>query len=272
MPAPPPESDPAIVRAICMTGNLHSLLRDLQRRKARERRGFVVAEGRRLVEDALEAGAKIVAILAADDARQSAAGVLAEAARRGLRTEVATRKEFDALADTETPSGVLAVIEWRPLSLDALRLEAKATVLVLDAVQDPGNVGAMIRTAFALGAAATVALDGTADPGGHKVLRAAMGAAFRHPVVEAKWAEFAGFAAAERLTVWGATMDGEAPGAGPLPERLALVVGNEGAGLRPEVLAAAARRVGVPMRPGAESLNAATAAGILLYEITRGTR
>jgi len=255
-----------------MAGNLHSLLRDLQRRKARERRGMVVAEGRRLVEDALESQAKIIAILVAEDARQSAAGVLDEAARRGLRTEVAARKEFDALADTETPSGVLAVIEWRPLALETVRLEPRATVLVLDAVQDPGNVGAMIRTAYALGAAATVALDGTADPGGHKVLRAAMGAAFRHPVVEAKWAEFAAFAAANRLAIWGATMDGDAPAAGPVPDRLALVVGNEGAGLRHEVLAAAARKVGVPMRPGAESLNAATAAGILLYEVTRGTR
>jgi TrmH family RNA methyltransferase len=163
------------------------------------------------------------------------------------------------------------VVEWRPLALEALRLEARATIRVLDAVQDPGNVGGMIRTAFALGAAATVALDGTADPGAHKVLRAAMGAAFRHPVAAAHWAEFAAFAEANGIALWAACQGGEPP-AGTRPERLALVVGNEGAGLRPEVLAAAVKKVGVPMRPGAESLNAATAAAILLYEVTRGHR
>jgi TrmH family RNA methyltransferase len=255
-----------------MAGNLHTLLRDLQRRKARERRGLVVAEGRRLVEDALASGAKVVGVLAADDAGAQVASVLEAARRRGIEPEVTTRREFDAVADTETPSGVLAVVEWKPLELGALRLAETATVLVLDAVQDPGNVGTMIRTAYALGAAATIALDGTADLRGHKVLRAAMGAAFRHPVAEARWAEFAAFAASGGVAIWAATQGGEPPRGGPGPGagRQALVVGNEGAGLRPEVLAAAARTVGVPMRPGAESLNAATAAAILLYEVMRG--
>ena len=254
-----------------MAGNLHTLLRDLQRRKARERRGLVVAEGRRLVADALEAGVKVVSLLVAEDAGASLEAVLAAAERRGVPVERAPRRDFNELADTETPSGVLAVVEWRPQALAALRLEPRATVLVLDAVQDPGNVGGMIRTAYALGAAATVALDGTADPGAHKVLRAAMGAAFRHPVVEAHWAEFAAFAAANSVTIWAASQGG-APPTEARPDRLALVVGNEGAGLRPEVVAAAARQVGVPMQPGAESLNAATAAAILLYEVTRGRR
>jgi TrmH family RNA methyltransferase len=250
-----------------MAGNLHTLLRDLQRRKARERRGLVVAEGRRLVLDALESGANVTALLVAEDASLDA--VLESAGRRGVKVERAPRRAFDELADTETPSGVLAVVEWHPLPLAELRVESRATLLVLDAVQDPGNVGGMIRTAYALGAAATVALDGTADPGGHKVLRAAMGAAFRHPVVEAHWADFAAFAVQSGVAIWAACQGGEAP-VEPRPDRLALVVGNEGAGLRPEILAAAAQRVGVPMRQGAESLNAATAAAILLYEVTRG--
>jgi TrmH family RNA methyltransferase len=254
-----------------MAGNLHTVLRDLQRRKAREKRGLVVAEGRRLVADALESGAQVTALLVAEDAAGALSGMLETAVRRGVKVERTSRREFNELADTETPSGVLAVVEWRPRTLADLRLEPRATLLVLDAVQDPGNVGGMIRTAYALGASATVALDGTADPGAHKVLRAAMGAAFRHPVIEAHWADFAAFAQASGVAVWAACQGGEAP-AGERPDRLALVVGNEGAGLRPEALAAAARRVGVPMQPGAESLNAATAAAILLYEVTRGRR
>ncbi len=231
----------------------------------------MVAEGRRLVADALEAGAKVTALLVAEDAAQGLGPVLDAAARRGVPVERAPRRAFNELADTETPSGVLAVIEWRPKPLAELALAPHATLLVLDAVQDPGNVGGMLRTAYALGAAATVALDGTADPGAHKVLRAAMGAAFRHAVVEARWPDFAAFAQANGVALWAACQGREPPAEGR-PDRLALVVGNEGAGLRAEVLAAAARQVGVPMRPGAESLNAATAAAILLYEVTRGRR
>jgi TrmH family RNA methyltransferase len=255
-----------------MAGNLYTLVRDLQRRKARERRGLVVAEGQRLVEDALASGANVIGVIVADDAGERAALARKEAGRRGLTLEVARRRDFVTLADTDTPSGVLAVVEWRPKALGDLRLERRATLLVLDAVQDPGNVGTMIRTAFSLGVAATIALDGTADVRSAKVLRASMGAVFRHQVAEAEWVDFAAFAAREAVQIWAATQDGARADSRARPERVALVVGNEGAGLRAPALEAAARRVGVPMRPGAESLNAAVAAGILLDEVTRGAR
>jgi len=249
-------------------GNLHSLLRDLQRRKARERRGLVVAEGRRLVADALAARATVRAVLAADDVAEGAvAPLLAEARARGIAVEVCGRKDFEEFADTDSPSGVLAVVEWAPATLADVRLpEGPAVVLVLDAVQDPGNVGTMIRTAFALGADLTVALDGSADLGNAKTLRSAMGAVFRHPVAHAHAGECLVFLAAQRVELWAATMDGE-PIAAAVPPRLALAVGNEGGGLRPELLARAARRVAVPMRQSAESLNAAVAAGILLHQV-----
>ena len=253
-------------------GNLHSLIRDLQRRKARERRGLVVAEGRRLVADALAGGARVRAVLAAVDAAEGpVAALLADAAARGITTEVTSRQDFDALADTATPSGVLAVIEWAPLGLDAVRLdEGPAAVLVLDAVQDPGNVGTMVRTAFAIGATATVALEGTADVRSPKVLRSAMGALFRHPVAQASAAGCLSFLETHGVALWAATMDGAPIVAGtPLPSRLALAVGNEGGGIRPELLSRAARRVAVPMREGAESLNAAVAVGILLHQVAR---
>jgi RNA methyltransferase, TrmH family len=251
--------------------NLHSLIRDLQRRKARERRNLVVAEGRRLVADALASGVPVRAVLAADDvAAGPAAALLADAAARGIQTEVAPRKEFDALADTETPSGVLAVIDWAPRTLAEVRLEeGPAVVLVLDGVQDPGNVGTMVRTAFALGAKLTIALDGSADLRNPKVLRSAMGALFRHPVAQAHVDECLAFLEANGVALWVATMDGApiVPGT-QAPPRLALAVGNEGGGIRPELLARAALRAAVGMRPEAESLNAAVAAGILLHQVT----
>ena len=263
--------------------NLHSLLRDLQRRKARERRGLVVAEGRRLVADALAARAMVRAVLAADDvAAGSVALLLADARSRGIAVEVCARKAFQEFADTDSPSGVLAVVEWAPADLERVRLpDGPALVLVLDAIQDPGNVGTMIRTAFALGADLTVALDGSADLGNAKTLRASMGAVFRHPVAHAHAAHCLDFLVARQVVLWAATMDGEriarggsaeglaavAQGRPAVPPRLALAVGNEGGGLRPELLARAARRVAVPMRAAAESLNAAVAAGILLSQV-----
>jgi TrmH family RNA methyltransferase len=253
--------------------NLLKLVRDLGRRKARERRGIVVLEGQRLVEDAWAAGAAIEGLLLAEDQAEALAPLAAAAAGRGVPVQQVPRRDFDGAADTESPGGVLAVARWEPLELARVpRPGPGAVVLVLDALQDPGNVGTMIRTGHALGAVATVALDGTADVRGAKVLRAAMGSHFRHPVVEADQPAFVTWAQAAGLRLLLAAMDGvpvaEARGDGPM----ALVIGNEGRGLREAWGATAHRRVGVAMRSDAESLNAAVAAGILLHELVRDVR
>jgi RNA methyltransferase, TrmH family len=252
------------------------LVRDLQRRKARERRSLVVLEGRRLVEDALAGGARIEALLLAADADAEALGARAQAA--GIDMQSVPRRDFETVADTETPGGVIAVAQWEPLALDALPAPGpRAVALVLDAVQDPGNVGTMIRTAHALGAWCTIALDGTADPRNPKVLRGAMGSHFRHPVAEASFDELATFVAVRRCDVRlaaaaGASLPvGTAPG-GTAPGPIALVVGSEGAGVREAWQGVPHRRVAIPMRAGAESLNAAVAAGILLFELLRVDR
>lgn len=254
-----------------MAGNLHTLVRDLQRRKAREKRSLIVAEGRRLVEDALESGAPIEGILVSDDAGSAVAAVLEPAQRRGIRVETVPRQDFDKLSDTVSPSGVLAIVEWEPLTLDRMPPFTGAPLLVLDGVQDPGNVGTMIRSAFALGALATVALDGTADVRSSKAARGAMGALFRHPVAVATFEQFAAWGKDRSVYYLVAAMDGQSirrskrDGEPPV----ALVVGSEGHGARPGWYTVGGRRVAIPMTPGAESLNAAVAAGILLYELTR---
>lgn len=231
-----------------------------------------MAEGRRLVEDALAAGAKVAALLVADDAQAQAAGLLEEAGRRGIESEIAPRTDFDLLADTETPSGVLAVVEWRPLVLDQVHRPAlgRQRALVIDGVQDPGNVGTMIRTAYALGAWLTVALDGTADVRGAKAVRGTMGALFRHQVAAATYEEWRAYASRAGLVTWLAVSDGEPVGRlEAVAGSIALVIGNEGQGVREDWRKHEHRAVTVPMRPGAESLNAAVAAGILLFELSR---
>jgi len=247
--------------------NVLKLVRDLRRRKARERRDLVLLEGQRLVDDARQAGAVLEALLVADDVADGAATA-------GLPVQVGPRRDFDAVADTETPGGVLAVARWEPRPLATLAPPApRALMLVLDGVQDPGNVGTMIRTAHALGAAATIALEGTADVRSPKVLRAAMGSHFRHAVVETSFDELVAWNEAAGARVLVASAGGspvEAVRAGR--EAVLLVVGNEAHGPRAAWVERPHRQVAVPMRGDAESLNAAVAAGILLFELLRDAR
>jgi RNA methyltransferase, TrmH family len=257
-------------------GNLQSTVRDLQRRKARNRRQLALVEGIRLVEEALAAGLTFRGALVSPELDRTSRGAALrlDLERHAVSVEEIAARTFATLAATDAPQGVIGIVEPRVWTPDGIPLDRGHAVLVLDAVQDPGNVGTLIRTAHALGAVATVALRGTADPLNPKALRAAMGATFRHPVVTMDDAAFIAWARRTELTLWAAALDGEA-----LPRVLAgadaggpvaVIVGNEGGGIRPALNAVAARRVAIPLAAGAESLNVAVAAGILLYELERG--
>jgi TrmH family RNA methyltransferase len=248
---------------------LLSLARDLRRRKARERQGLFVAEGVRTVEELLRSPLEVRGVLAtpALAADPRGAALLAAAGARGCAVDTVNDAAFASAADTESPQGVLAVGVAPALGLADLPTPPGARLLVLDALQDPGNVGTILRTAAAFGVAGTVALPGTVDLWNAKVVRSAMGALFRHPTVSSTAAELAGFLADRGVPLWGADMHGTPLGAQPAPARLALAVGNEGAGLSPAVRAGAERLVAIPIAPGVESLNAAVATGILLHAL-----
>jgi TrmH family RNA methyltransferase len=258
-----------------MSGSLQTLIRDLHRRRGRERRGLALAEGVRLVEEALTTGIEIrgAAISPALEATTRGKALKAALLDRGIRAEEVSDADLDALTDTEHPQGITAVIEPKEWTLADIRLAPGVAALVLDAVQDPGNVGTMLRTALGLGAAGLVALKGTADLTNPKVIRGGMGATFRLPSVPAAPEELVAWAQLQRAEIWVAAAGGEP--AARLPRRTAdrppvlLVVGNEGAGVGPILDAAANRRVGIILNPGVESLNVAVAAGILLHEVTR---
>jgi TrmH family RNA methyltransferase len=240
-----------------MSSSLQTLIRDLHRRRGRERRGLALAEGVRLVEEALAGGITIrgAAVSATLESTTRGNTLKAALADRGVRVEDVSETELEGLADTEHPQGVIAVIEPRRWTWVDLHLAPGTALLVLDGVQDPGNVGTLLRTALGLGAAGVVALKGTADLTNPKVLRGAMGASFRLPAISATPEEFVAWSRLQRAEIWVA--------------EVALVVGNEGAGVSQPLEAAAARRVSIPLAPGIESLNVAVAAGILLYEVTR---
>jgi TrmH family RNA methyltransferase len=254
-----------------MTSQLITTVRNLQQRKGRKRRGLTLAEGVRVVEEALAARIPVHGVVVSPDFGRTARGaaLFADLAGRAILIEEVPETLFRELAGTETPQGVLAVVEAPTWGLADLRPARGAPVVVLDAVQDPGNVGTVLRTAFALGAAGAILLKGSADLANPKVVRGAMGATFRLPSVPATAEEFASWARQERLPVWVATAEGSPLQRTAVPERLALVVGNEGAGVSETVRALAHQQVAIPLARGAESLNVAVAAGILLYEVVR---
>jgi len=250
--------------------------------------GFVGVEGVRLVEEALRSGCPIHAVLFSESGERHHARLAPwidrpEMAFPALRT---TDRLFEGLADTEHPQGVAALVKPRESSFDNLvRTPVSACaplLIVLAGVQDPGNVGTILRTAAAFGAtgAATAAsgVSGTANPYSPKALRASAGAALHLPIL-------AGMSLAillAQLKVAGICTlassvheprDGEQPLLAPWEvdwcQPVALLVGNEGAGLPEEVERHADARIRIPMAGGVESLNAAAAAAVLFYEAAR---
>lgn len=249
-----------------------TLARDLTRRKARERTGLFVAEGIRTVEELLASPLRITGALTCDIIDRTPRGAVLAAALHGRGVEVVrvSEREFLSATDTEHPQGVLAIAEQPRHTLETSALppaRGAFRLLVLDGIQDPGNVGTLLRTAAALGVTATVALPGTADPWNAKVVRSAVGMQFRHPTILCTEEELGAFLRAHGIVLWGADAGGTPVDDVTPPAKLALVVGNEGAGLKPSVRGACEALVALPMAKGAESLNVAVAAGIALFAL-----
>jgi len=248
---------------------LLTLARDLKRRKARERRGLFVAEGVRTVEELVRSGVKIEGILVAPQLEEAPRGaeLSSELRRRGLTVESVGPLEFASAAETESPQGVLALASIPDATLDDVARPDALRLLILDAVQDPGNVGTIVRTAAALGATAVVALPGTVDLWNAKVVRSGMGAHFHFPTLHCTWEQLDAVRSSRDIRLWGADTSGDPIGSDRAPKRLGLVLGNEGAGLSAPVRASLDRLVSIPMSDRTESLNVAVAAGILLHQV-----
>jgi len=212
---------------------------------------LVLAEGPHLLDEALRSGIEMHAVILAESATE----ILSTGSARVVRVLDGL---FNKLASTESPQGVLALVrlpEWTTEDL----LKGMPLVMVLDGVQDPGNAGAILRTAEAFGATGAVFLKGTVSLSNPKCLRASAGSAFRLPLVSEIPPGLMLYAADPRakLTVSQANFG--------IP--CAIIIGAEGSGVRPEL---AARATGLKIPTTAvESLNAAVAAGILLYEARR---
>jgi len=250
---------------------LLTLARDLRRRKAREKQQLFVAEGVRAVEELLRSPLAITGALVAPQLLEAPRGpaLVGQLKARGIVTDDVGAKEFASAAETDSPQGVIAIAEVPRRTLAEVPADWTGVMVVLDAVQDPGNVGTIVRTAAALGAVATIALPGTVDLWNAKVVRSGMGAHFRHPAFSSTWAELDTFRTRTDTRIYAADATGEAVSTVPRSRRVALVVGNEGAGLSADARALADCTIALPLDPNVESLNVAVATGILLYLLGR---
>jgi len=248
---------------------LLTVARDLKRRRARERNTRFVAEGVRTVEELLRSPLHSEGALVSPTLSTTPRGTaLLESVRAaGMPVLEVDEKDFASASSTESPQGILVVAEIPPRDPAHLALGNNARLLVLDGVQDPGNVGTLLRTAAAFSVDATLAMPDTVDLWNAKVVRSAMGALFRHQALACEWAAFDALRDAHRLECWAADASGEPIERVRGEVSVALVVGNEGAGLSSETRARAGRRVAVPIAADVESLNVAVAAGILLYQL-----
>jgi TrmH family RNA methyltransferase len=245
--------------------------RSLHRSKHRRELGLFLAEGPHLVEEALLSGAPLVDVLVAHEAlvRPGIKELLDRVRASGADVHSVRTVELDRAADTTTPQGILAV--GRIPAPNAERASAAGGWLVLDGVQDPGNVGTLLRACDAFALTGVVTGKGTADPWGPKVVRAGQGAHFRLEIVtgDDPAPTFLDAFAAQGGAIWAAELAGDdvytcdAP-----PERFALLLGSEAHGLGSDLLARADRRVCVPQPGVADSLNVAMAGVVLLSFMT----
>jgi TrmH family RNA methyltransferase len=238
-------------------------LRALRRVKGRREHGMLLVEGPAVARDALDAGATVREALYTEAAAGDPAGarLLADLRAAGAEVEEVDEAELAEFADTVTPQGLLLVVDIPLRSLDDV---AAPRLAVLDAVQDPGNVGTLIRAADALGAGGVALLPGTADPWNPKAVRAAAGASFRIPVVPTSVAELADWCRDRRVPLLAAAAGGDPAPRSAEVRDAALVFGNEAAGVSDEVRTAADGIVGIPQRGPADSLNVAMAGAILM--------
>jgi TrmH family RNA methyltransferase len=232
----------------------------------------VLLEGTHLLEEALACDLAIETVAVREDLVDGPlAPVLACANRRGARILTVTEPVLEAMSPVRQPSGIIAIGRHREAPLDTVLGRAPQMVLVLVDVQDPGNVGAVVRVADACGATGIVPSAATADPFGWKALRGSMGGSFRVPVARRGPLDGALAAARER----GIRLYAAVPRHGtPLPQcdlrgPSAVLLGGEGAGLDEALAAGCDDRLTIPMRAGVESLNVAAAAAIVMYEAQR---
>lgn len=257
-------------------------IRALRDRRERERTGLALVEGIRLVGEAIQTGASIHQLvwcperITSDFAREQVSG----AERSGVPILEVSPAAFESLSGKDHPQGLAAVVRQRWHTLDEVVPGDELCWIALSGVQDPGNLGTILRTAGATGAAGVILLGSGADPYDPTALRASMGAVFSQRLVRATLADLARWKTPHSVAIIGASGEAAAEYRSmTYPRPLVLLMGSERQGLTPEEQAICDLMVKIPMVGRSDSLNLAVATAVLLYEVfeqrrasTRGGR
>lgn len=238
----------------------------------RREEGLFVAEGARLCVDALVSGVQIERFFFSGSAADKYTDAVEKLEAAAAHSYIVEDSVLPALSDTKSPQGIFCVCKMLDKNTDLVKMDKYGRTLALEDIQDPANMGAILRTAEALGIGGVILSQGCCDLFSPKTLRASMGAVFRLPVqIVENLAQ-----QAEQLNSLGMRTYASVPDRSALPvtevdfsEGAVVLIGNEGNGLKPETAAACSHRVTIPMKGRAESLNAAVAASVLMWEMMR---
>lgn len=227
----------------------------LHKRKYRNQTSTFLVEGFHLVEEVMKSGWTVKELIVREETEVTLPD--------DIPYTIVSRDVFAAVAETETPQGIAAVVAKEDYTFTPGSL-----TLMLDAVQDPGNIGTLIRTADAAGFDQVIVGTGSVDIFNDKVIRASQGSLFHLPVLTGDLTDYVGELKDQGVEIWASTLENAASYKElPIPEKAALVVGNEGSGISEELVEAADQQVYIPIYGQAESLNAAIAGAVLMYHL-----
>lgn len=261
-------------------GRHNHLLKELRQAFARAERtedGHCAIEGVRIVEEAIRSGLRFQSIFFRESAQNLAERLLPQIGAQ-VETLLLPDKLFDGTVPSETPQGVAALVRWKSFSLDDVleRLQV-GPILVVVGLQDPGNLGTILRSAEAFGSAGVVSGEGTVSPFNSKVIRASAGSLFRLPLVSSK--EYGGletilpkFRSSSVRLIATSSHKGTPLDQASLTQPCAIFIGSEGSGLPKTLMAQIDELIAIPHTAQVESLNAGVAGSIVLYEAARQRR
>ncbi len=232
--------------------------------------GYCAIEGFHILEEAIRSGLRFRAVFFSESATPKADRLLSQLGAQ-VETLLLPDKLFSSAVPSDAPQGVAALARWKEFALeDVLAKSPAGPILVIAGVQDPGNLGTILRSAEAFGAGGVLLGEGTVSPYNPKVVRASAGSIFRLPVARAKLSESLGGMKAHGLCLVGtASHRGTPLDQAKLSGPLAIFIGSEGAGLSRYLIPQMNKVVAIPQAPQVESLNVGVAASIVLYEVAR---
>jgi RNA methyltransferase, TrmH family len=233
-------------------------------KERRESAAFVV-EGVRLVEEAETRDWRFRFALYDAPLHERGRSLVQRLSARGVEVEEVSDDLMKSLSDTETPQGILAVLEISNQPISSLL----NFVLIPDQIRDPGNLGTLLRSAAAAGVQAVLLPPETTDAFGPKVVRAGMGAHFRLPIHSMGWEEIEQLSESANMQIFLADMDGKSCWETDLRQPLALIIGGEAEGASEQARKLATQKISIPMSGGIESLNAGVAGSVLMFEVVR---